>query len=142
MLTVWWPVLCFLPPDYPYCLIGKELKGVIKGLLGRCTDILPDFFDHCVSTMLRELDRQSGERGAAQTTNLPIVLYVTWAHLRLGHFLDFPGGLFVPLCISTLRDQREKRFSKGSNGLEPSLAFITWSLQICISPHGVYGQSK
>lgn len=47
--------------DYPYCLTGKELKGVIKGLIGRCSDILPDFFDHCVYTMLRELDRNSGE---------------------------------------------------------------------------------
>uniref|UniRef100_A0A3B3ZHX6 Uncharacterized protein n=1 Tax=Periophthalmus magnuspinnatus TaxID=409849 RepID=A0A3B3ZHX6_9GOBI len=44
---------------YPYCLTSKELKGVIKGLLGRCSDALPDFFDHCVYTMLRELDRQS-----------------------------------------------------------------------------------
>lgn len=50
----------FLSPDYPYCLTGKELKGIIKGLIGRCSDILPDLFDHCVYTMLRELDRQSG----------------------------------------------------------------------------------
>ena len=52
----------FLSPDYPYCLSGKELKGVIKGLIGRCSDIVPDFFDHCVYTMLREMDRQSGRR--------------------------------------------------------------------------------
>lgn len=50
----------FCIPDYPYCLIGKELRSIIKGLIGRCSDILPDFFDHCVYTMLRELDRQSG----------------------------------------------------------------------------------
>ncbi|XP_044024208.1 transmembrane protein 214 [Siniperca chuatsi] len=55
------PTLSSYAHDYPYCLTGKELKGVIKGLIGRCSDILPDFFDHCVSTMLRELDRQSGE---------------------------------------------------------------------------------
>ncbi|XP_028997424.1 transmembrane protein 214 [Betta splendens] len=55
------PTLSSHAHDYPYCLIGKELKGIIKGLIGRCSDILPDFFDHCVSTMLRELDRQSGE---------------------------------------------------------------------------------
>ncbi|KAG7453909.1 hypothetical protein JOB18_047160 [Solea senegalensis] len=55
------PTLSSHVHDYPYCLTGKELKGVIKGLLGRCSDILPDFFDHCVHTMLRELDRQSGE---------------------------------------------------------------------------------
>uniref|UniRef100_A0A665WLP4 Transmembrane protein 214 n=1 Tax=Echeneis naucrates TaxID=173247 RepID=A0A665WLP4_ECHNA len=55
------PTLSSYAHDYPYCLIGKELKGVIKGLIGRCSDILPDFFDYCVYTMLRELDRQSGE---------------------------------------------------------------------------------
>ena len=52
------PVFVFA--DYPYCLAGKELKSVMKGLIGRCSDDLPDFFDHCVSTMLRELDRQPG----------------------------------------------------------------------------------
>ncbi|XP_061742343.1 transmembrane protein 214 isoform X1 [Nerophis ophidion] len=55
------PTLSSYAHDYPYCLSGKELKTVIKGLIGRCSDILPDFFDHCVYTMLRELDRQSGE---------------------------------------------------------------------------------
>lgn len=55
------PTLSSYAHDYPYCLSGKELKSVIKGLIGRCSDILPDFFDHCVYTMLRELDRQSGE---------------------------------------------------------------------------------
>uniref|UniRef100_A0A4W6DGD9 Transmembrane protein 214 n=1 Tax=Lates calcarifer TaxID=8187 RepID=A0A4W6DGD9_LATCA len=55
------PTLSSYAHDYPYCLTGKELRGVIKGLIGRCSDILPDFFDHCIYTMLRELDRQSGE---------------------------------------------------------------------------------
>uniref|UniRef100_A0A1A7XUW1 Transmembrane protein 214 n=1 Tax=Iconisemion striatum TaxID=60296 RepID=A0A1A7XUW1_9TELE len=55
------PTLGSYTYDYPYCLTGKELRGVIKGLLGRCSNILPDFFDYCVYTMLRELDRQSGE---------------------------------------------------------------------------------
>lgn len=53
-------VKVFLSADYPYCLTGKELKGIIKGLIGRCSAILPDLFDYCVYTMLRELDRQSG----------------------------------------------------------------------------------
>ncbi|KAM3603454.1 uncharacterized protein V6R79_022711 [Siganus canaliculatus] len=55
------PTLSSHPHDYPYCLTPKELKGVIKGLIGQCSSILPDLFDHCVYTMLRELDRQSGE---------------------------------------------------------------------------------
>ncbi|XP_034017636.1 transmembrane protein 214 [Thalassophryne amazonica] len=56
------PTLSSYAHDYPYCLTGKELRGVMKGLFGRCTDILPDFFDHCVYSMLKVLDRQSGEQ--------------------------------------------------------------------------------
>ncbi|KAM6915586.1 transmembrane protein 214 [Xenentodon cancila] len=55
------PTLSSYAHDYPYCLTGKELRGIMKSLIGRCSSILPDFFDHCVYTMLRELDRQSGE---------------------------------------------------------------------------------
>ncbi|XP_030577739.1 transmembrane protein 214 [Archocentrus centrarchus] len=55
------PTLSSYAYDYPYCLTGKELRGVIKGLITRCSNVLPDFFNHCVSTMLRELDRQSGD---------------------------------------------------------------------------------
>uniref|UniRef100_A0AAY4CU90 Transmembrane protein 214 n=1 Tax=Denticeps clupeoides TaxID=299321 RepID=A0AAY4CU90_9TELE len=55
------PTLCTYAHDYPYSLAGKELRSVIKGLLGKCSDCFQDFFDHCVLTMLRELDRQPGD---------------------------------------------------------------------------------
>ncbi|XP_068609790.1 transmembrane protein 214 [Brachionichthys hirsutus] len=55
------PTLSSYAHDYPYCLTGKELKHVIKGLMERCSDLLPDLLDHCLTAMLRELDRQSGE---------------------------------------------------------------------------------
>ncbi|KAK9975506.1 hypothetical protein ABG768_020761 [Culter alburnus] len=55
------PTLSSYGHDYPYCLAGKELKGIIKNLLGKCSDTLPEFFDHCVFTMLREQDRQPSE---------------------------------------------------------------------------------
>lgn len=76
-----WPTVSadFLPsrlsPDYPYCLTGKELKGIIKGLIGRCAAILPDLLDHCVYTMLRELDRQSGNvHSSAHTDGLGLLI--------------------------------------------------------------------
>uniref|UniRef100_A0A8C9SQZ8 Transmembrane protein 214 n=1 Tax=Scleropages formosus TaxID=113540 RepID=A0A8C9SQZ8_SCLFO len=47
--------------DYPFCVVSKELRSTIKSLLGRCSDTLPDFFDHCIYTMLRELDKPAGE---------------------------------------------------------------------------------
>ncbi|XP_061610136.1 transmembrane protein 214 [Phyllopteryx taeniolatus] len=55
------PTLSSYAHDYPYCLVSKELKAVIKGIIGNCSDALPDFFDHCLYTMLRELERHSGE---------------------------------------------------------------------------------
>uniref|UniRef100_A0A9J8BCI9 Transmembrane protein 214 n=1 Tax=Cyprinus carpio carpio TaxID=630221 RepID=A0A9J8BCI9_CYPCA len=55
------PTLSSYAHDYPYCLAGKELRAVIKALLARCSDALPEFFDHCVFTMLREQDLQAGE---------------------------------------------------------------------------------
>nr|XP_061806785.1 transmembrane protein 214-A-like [Nerophis lumbriciformis] len=55
------PTLSSYAHDYPYCLTSKELKGVIKGIIGNINDSLPDFFDYCIYTMLRELERHSGE---------------------------------------------------------------------------------
>lgn len=55
------PTLSSYTYDYPYCLASKELKAVIKNLMSKCSDSLGEFFDHCVYTMLRELDRQPGE---------------------------------------------------------------------------------
>ncbi|XP_059366483.1 transmembrane protein 214 [Carassius carassius] len=55
------PTLSSYAHDYPYCLAGKELKAVIRNLLAKCSDALPEFLDHCVFTMLREQDRQPGE---------------------------------------------------------------------------------
>ncbi|KAI1897684.1 hypothetical protein AGOR_G00085820 [Albula goreensis] len=55
------PTLSSHAYDYPYCLATKDLKSTIKGLLGKCSDSLQDFFDHCIFTMLRELDKPSGE---------------------------------------------------------------------------------
>ncbi|XP_077443380.1 transmembrane protein 214 [Stigmatopora argus] len=55
------PTLSSYAHDYPYCLTSKELRGVIKGILGTISDSLPDFFDYCIYTMLRELERHTGE---------------------------------------------------------------------------------
>ncbi|KAG7460797.1 hypothetical protein MATL_G00202680 [Megalops atlanticus] len=55
------PTLSSHTHDYPYCLAPKELKSIIKSLLAKCSDSLQDFFDHCIYTMLRELDKPSGE---------------------------------------------------------------------------------
>ncbi|KAM6432732.1 transmembrane protein 214 [Rhynochetos jubatus] len=55
------PALSQHPPDYPFCLVSRELRGVIRAVLGRAGAVLELFFDHCVYTMLQELDRAPGE---------------------------------------------------------------------------------
>ncbi|XP_064267482.1 transmembrane protein 214 [Passer domesticus] len=55
------PVLSQHPHDYPYCLVGKELRSIIRSLLAKASDVLELFFDHCIYTMLQELDKAQGE---------------------------------------------------------------------------------
>ncbi|NXL88223.1 TM214 protein, partial [Alectura lathami] len=51
------PALSQHAHDYPYCLVSKELKNVIRSLLGKASGVLELFFDHCIYTMLQELDK-------------------------------------------------------------------------------------
>lgn len=53
----WRPVA----PDYPYSLVSRELRGTIRGLLAKAAGSLELFFDHCLFTMLQELDKTPGE---------------------------------------------------------------------------------
>ncbi|NWU86776.1 TM214 protein, partial [Onychorhynchus coronatus] len=55
------PVLSQHPHDYPYSLASKELRTIIRTLLGRASGVLELFFDHCIYTMLQELDKAPGE---------------------------------------------------------------------------------
>uniref|UniRef100_A0A8C4UM97 Transmembrane protein 214 n=1 Tax=Falco tinnunculus TaxID=100819 RepID=A0A8C4UM97_FALTI len=55
------PTLSQHPHDYPYCLVSKELKNIIRSLLGRSSGVLELFFDHCIYSMLQELDKTPGE---------------------------------------------------------------------------------
>ncbi|KAM6083509.1 transmembrane protein 214 [Chlamydotis macqueenii] len=55
------PLLSQHPHDYPYCLVSKELRSIIRSLLGRSAGVLELFFDHCIYTMLQELDKSTGE---------------------------------------------------------------------------------
>ncbi|KAB1266884.1 Transmembrane protein 214 [Camelus dromedarius] len=48
-------------PDYPYSLVSRELRGIIRGLLAKAAGCLELFFDHCLFTMLQELDKTPGE---------------------------------------------------------------------------------
>nr|XP_045006104.1 transmembrane protein 214 isoform X2 [Jaculus jaculus] len=53
------PTLSQHPHDYPYSLVSRELRGIIQGLLIKAAGSLELFFDHCLFTMLQELDKAS-----------------------------------------------------------------------------------
>ncbi|XP_038606781.1 transmembrane protein 214 [Tachyglossus aculeatus] len=55
------PTLSQHTHDYPFRLVNRELRGVIRGLLGKAAGTVELFFDHCLYTMLQELDRSPGE---------------------------------------------------------------------------------
>ncbi|NXT81708.1 TM214 protein, partial [Zapornia atra] len=55
------PMLSQHPHDYPYSLVSRELRSIIRTLLGRSSSVLELFFDHCIYTMLQELDKTPGE---------------------------------------------------------------------------------
>ncbi|XP_055982007.1 transmembrane protein 214 [Sorex fumeus] len=55
------PTLSQYSHDYPYSLVSRELRAVIRGLLSRAAGSLELFFDHCLFTMLQELDKTPGE---------------------------------------------------------------------------------
>ncbi|KAK7808382.1 hypothetical protein U0070_023383 [Myodes glareolus] len=55
------PTLSQYPHDYPYSLVSRELRGIIRGLLTKAAGSLELFFDHCLFTMLQELDKTPGE---------------------------------------------------------------------------------
>ncbi|XP_062065100.1 transmembrane protein 214 [Lepus europaeus] len=55
------PTLSQHTHDYPYSLVSRELRGIIRGLLTKAAGSLELFFDHCLFTMLQELDKTPGE---------------------------------------------------------------------------------
>uniref|UniRef100_A0A8D0HK46 Transmembrane protein 214 n=2 Tax=Sphenodon punctatus TaxID=8508 RepID=A0A8D0HK46_SPHPU len=55
------PTLSQHPHDYPYSLVSKELRSIIRALLAKSSSVLELFFDHCIYTMLQELDKTPGE---------------------------------------------------------------------------------
>ncbi|NP_001090439.1 transmembrane protein 214-A [Xenopus laevis] len=47
--------------DYPYCLVNKELKGIVRSLLAKAPHVLDVMVDHCIFSMFQELDKPTGE---------------------------------------------------------------------------------
>uniref|UniRef100_A0A803KE48 Transmembrane protein 214 n=1 Tax=Xenopus tropicalis TaxID=8364 RepID=A0A803KE48_XENTR len=83
--------------DYPYCLVNKELKGIIRSVLAKAPRVLDVMVDHCIFSMLQELDKPTGEslhgyriciqavlldKPKTVTSNLPKYLELLRSHLN------------------------------------------------------------
>ncbi|MEE6473487.1 hypothetical protein FKM82_010049 [Ascaphus truei] len=55
------PTLSQHAHDYPYCLVSKELRAIIRGMLLKASGVLDVFVDHCIFLMLQELDKPTVE---------------------------------------------------------------------------------
>lgn len=45
--------------------MSKELRSIIRSLLAKASGVLELFFDHCIYTMLQELDKAPGQHPGA-----------------------------------------------------------------------------
>ncbi|XP_036290871.1 transmembrane protein 214 isoform X2 [Pipistrellus kuhlii] len=83
------PTLSQHTHDYPYSLVSRELRGIIRGLLAKAGS-LELFFDHCLFTMLQELDKTPGESLHGYRICIQAILQdkPKIATMNLGKFLE------------------------------------------------------
>ncbi|XP_028352566.1 transmembrane protein 214 isoform X1 [Physeter macrocephalus] len=84
------PTLSQHTHDYPYSLVSRELRGIIRGLLAKAAGSLELFFDHCLFTMLQELDKTPGESLHGYRICIQAILQdkPKIATMNLGKFLE------------------------------------------------------
>uniref|UniRef100_A0ABI7XFV7 Transmembrane protein 214 n=1 Tax=Felis catus TaxID=9685 RepID=A0ABI7XFV7_FELCA len=84
------PTLSQHTHDYPYSLVNRELRGIIRGLLAKAAGSLELFFDHCLFTMLQELDKTPGESLHGYRICIQAILQdkPKIATMNLGKFLE------------------------------------------------------
>ncbi|XP_075057159.1 transmembrane protein 214 [Mixophyes fleayi] len=84
--------------DYPYCLLNKELKTIIRSLLHKAPSVLEMFVDHCILLMQQELDKSAAESVHGYRICIQAVL------------LDKPKTVTVNLkkYLDMLRDQQNR----------------------------------
>ncbi|XP_049759989.1 transmembrane protein 214 [Elephas maximus indicus] len=84
------PTLSQHTHDYPYSLVSQELRRIIRGLLVKAAGSLELFFDHCLFTMLQELDKTPGESLHGYRICIQAILQEKpkIATMNLGKFLE------------------------------------------------------
>ncbi|KAM4771391.1 transmembrane protein 214 [Rhinophrynus dorsalis] len=130
--------------DYPYCLLNKDLKNLIRSLLHKASGVLDSFVDYCLFLMLQELDKSPacdslhGYRICIQAVLLDKPKTVT-AHLP--KYLDLLGkhqnkpvkGLAIMWTVG------QAGFADLTEGLKVWLGLMLPVLGIkSLSPYAVY----
>ncbi|XP_025907903.1 transmembrane protein 214, partial [Nothoprocta perdicaria] len=136
------PALSQHPHDYPYCLVSRELRGVVRALLGRASAALDLFFDHCIYSMLQELDRSPGEALHGYRICIQAVLLERpgIATANLGKYLELLRSHQnrPAKCLSILWALGQTGFTDLAEGLKVWLAVMLPVLGIkALSPFAV-----
>ncbi|KAK2503870.1 hypothetical protein MC885_014437 [Smutsia gigantea] len=84
------PTLSQHTHDYPYSLVSWELRGIVRGLLAKAAGSLELFFDHCLFSMLQELEKTPGESLHGYRICIQAILQdkPRIATMNLGKFLE------------------------------------------------------
>ncbi|NXU50966.1 TM214 protein, partial [Turnix velox] len=136
------PTLSQHTHDYPYCLVSKELRSIIRVLLGRASSVLELFFDHCVYTMLQELDKSPGESLHGYRICIQAVLLdrPKIATMNLGKYLEvLRSHQNKPVkCLTVLWALGQAGFTDLHEGLKVWLGIMLPVLGIkALSPYAV-----
>nr|XP_060610764.1 transmembrane protein 214 [Anolis sagrei ordinatus] len=136
------PTLSQHPHDYPYCLINKELKSIIRSLLSKAADVLELFFDHCIYTMLQELDKTPGESLYGYRICIQAVLLdkPRVATANLGKYLELLRSHQnrTPKCLTIMWALGQAGFADLTEGLKVWLGIMLPVLGIkSLSPFAI-----
>ncbi|XP_037384258.1 transmembrane protein 214 [Talpa occidentalis] len=136
------PTLSQHPHDYPYSLVSRELRGIIRGLLAKAAGSLELFFDHCLFTMLQELDKTPGESLHGYRICIQAILQdkPKIATMNLGKFLELLRShqSRPPKCLTIMWALGQAGFTNLTEGLKVWLGIMLPVLGIkSLSPYAI-----
>ncbi|KAG8522455.1 Transmembrane protein 214 [Galemys pyrenaicus] len=131
-----------LAADYPYSLVSQELRGIIRGLLAKAAGSLELFFDHCLFTMLQELDKTPGESLHGYRICIQAILQdkPKIATTNLGKFLELLRShqSRPPKCLTIMWALGQAGFTSLTEGLKVWLGIMLPVLGIkSLSPYAI-----
>lgn len=96
--------------------MSKELRNIIRSLLGKSSSVLELFFDHCIYTMLQELDRTPGETRWVQVWGTGCAPLAQRFFCKAGWCQGFLGTGMLLLLVACSKSSSELLPGEGKVG--------------------------